>query len=125
MAAIFDFSQIRTSVFLKYSSRVARPRKHGYSRWNFVAIMYTTEDISVMYVRPVHSHHLDFRHDFLSSVIFVIGGNSSVLKNIIPITVSLYHWSFTSVDIYDDAFSFRNLYKLLLPTSYVVEVATG
>jgi len=28
----------------------------------------------------------DFRHVFLSSVIFVIGGNSAVLKNIIPIT---------------------------------------
>jgi len=72
-----------------YSSRVARPRKHGYSRWNFVAITYTIEDTSVKYVLLVHGRHFDFRHGFLSSVIFVIGGISDVLKIIIPITVSL------------------------------------
>jgi len=48
-----------------------------------------TEDKTVIYVLPVHGRHFDFRHGFLSSVIFVIGGNSAVLKNIIPITVSL------------------------------------
>jgi len=73
----------------EYFSRVARLRKHGYSRWNFVAITYTTEDTSVIYVLLVHSRHFDFRHGFLSSVIFVIGGISAVLKSIIPITVSL------------------------------------
>jgi len=36
----------------------------------------------------VHGRHFEFRHGFLPSVIFVIGGNSAVLKNIIPITVS-------------------------------------
>jgi len=49
----------------------------------------TTEDTSVICVFTVHGRHFDFRHGFLSSVIFVIGGNSAVLKNIIPITVSL------------------------------------
>jgi len=73
----------------EYSSRVARPRKHRYSRWNFVAITYTTEDTSVIHVLPVHGRHFDFRHGFLSYVIFVIGGISAVLKNTIPITVSL------------------------------------
>jgi len=52
-----------------YSSRVARPRKHGYSRWNFVAIAYATEDTSIIYVLPVHGRHFDFWHGFLSSVI--------------------------------------------------------
>jgi len=31
--------------FSEYFSRVARPRKHRYSRWNFVAIMYGSRDI--------------------------------------------------------------------------------
>jgi len=73
----------------EYSSCVARPRNHGYSRWNFVAITYTAEDTSVIYVLPVHGRHFLFRHGVLSSVIFDIGGNSAVLKNIISITVSL------------------------------------
>jgi len=42
-----------------------------------------------IHVLLVHGCHFDFRHGFLSSVIFGIGGNSVVLKNIIPITVSL------------------------------------
>jgi len=54
-----------------------------------VGITFTTEDSSVIYVLPVHGRHFDFRHGFLSSVIFVIGGNCAVLKNIIPITVTL------------------------------------
>jgi len=53
------------------------------------AFTYTTEDTSDIHVLPVNGRHFDFRHGFLSSVIFVIGGNSAVLKNIIPITVSL------------------------------------
>jgi len=59
----------------EYYSRAAQPRKHGYSRWNFVAITYTTEDKSFIYVLPVHGRHFDFWHEFLSSVIFVISGN--------------------------------------------------
>jgi len=34
----------------EYSSRFARTRKHGHSRWNFVAITYITEDIQVLYM---------------------------------------------------------------------------
>jgi len=42
MAAIFDFSLIRTSDSLRgVVCRVTRPQKHGYSRWNFVAIVYS------------------------------------------------------------------------------------
>jgi len=73
----------------EYFSRVAPPRKHTYSCWNFVAITYTTKDISVRLSLLVHDRHFDFRHGFLLSVIFVIGGNSAVLKNIIPIIVLL------------------------------------
>jgi len=90
MAVIFDFSQIRTSVILM-STLVVLPDLEnmdiavGISLLYYVA--YTTEDTSVIYVLPVHGRHFDFRHGFLSSVVFVIGGNSAVLKNIIPITV--------------------------------------
>jgi len=73
----------------KYSISNARLRKHVYIRWNSIAITYRTKDTSVEYVLPVHGRHFDFRHRFLSSVIFVISGNSAVLKIIIPITVSL------------------------------------
>jgi len=82
---------------------------HGHhSSWNFVAITYTTEDTSIIYVLPVHGRHFDFRLGFMSSVIFLIGGISAIFKNIILITVLLnsanYHWSsFTLVD-YDDMF---------------------
>jgi len=82
----------------EYSSSVARPRKHGYSRWNFVAITYTTEDTSAIYVLPVHGRHFDFQHGFLSSVIFVLAGNSAVLKNIVDMMMP---------------FSLNNLYKII------------
>jgi len=48
----------------EYFSRVARPLKHGHSRWNFVAITYTIEDTSVIYVLPVHGRHFIFDMDF-------------------------------------------------------------
>jgi len=54
-----------------------------------IAVGISLPKIQVVYVRSVHGRHFDFRHGFLSAVIFVIGGNSAVLKNIIQITVSL------------------------------------
>jgi len=57
----------------------------------------------------------------LSSVIFVIGGNSAVLKNHNTDRGIAYHWSFTLVHMMMP-FSFRNLYKI---ATSVVEAATG
>jgi len=92
MAAIFDFLQIRTSVIL-VSTLVVLPDLENMGIAVGISLLlrrpYTTEDTSVIYVLPVHGRHFDFRHRFLSSVIFVIGGISAVLKNIIPITESL------------------------------------
>jgi len=87
----------------EYSNRVARPRKHGHSFWNFVAITYTTKDTSVMYFRFMDAI-LIFGMDFCHRLFLLSSATlHAVLKNLIPITVSLIigllHYSW-----YDDAF---------------------
>jgi len=92
MAAMFDFSQIRTSVILM-STLVVLPDLENMGIAVGISLLLRTQpNIQVLYnyyVLPVHGRHFDFRHGFLSSVIFVVGGNSAVLRNIILITLSL------------------------------------
>ena len=73
--AILDFALPVSSRFVvhycNYSHWIARSRKHRYSRWNFIAIVYTGWDISISsYVAAIltfwlpliylltHDHHL-------------------------------------------------------------------
>jgi len=74
MAPILDFQHTQRSESIRtidqlWSSRVGWPRKHGYSRWNFVAIRYTTKNIRAKYILPVHGRHFEFQLQLSSAVI--------------------------------------------------------
>jgi len=64
------------------SIRVRWPQKHGYSRWNLVAIRNTTKDMGVINILPVYIRHFEFRLQFSSAVITIISGNTDVLNKI-------------------------------------------
>jgi len=112
MAAIFDFPQIRTSVILLSTLVVLPDLENMGIDVGISLLLYEHNRRYKSFVRPVHGRHFDFRHGFLSSVIFVIGGNSAALKNIIPITVSLTIGFFTLVDMMMPFF-IQELYKIV------------
>ena len=89
------------------SHSVAWPLKHGYSRWNLVAVRYTSKDMGVINILPVHGRHFEFRLQFSSAVITVISGNSAALKNKDRSLYRLPLVIYTSW--YDDAFFIQKL----------------
>jgi len=108
----------------EYFSRLARPGKHGYSRWNFVAITYTTEDTSVLAIMNFWFMAAIFDMDFCH-LLFLL--SAATLLSWKTHYRSLYRLPLVFyISWYDDMFfSFIWIYiKLFLPTS-IVEVATG
>jgi len=81
MAAIYDFLFTQTSDSIRTNPVVLPdPRKHGYSRWNLIAIKYAIKDICVTHILPIYGRHFELRLQFSSAVITVISGISAVLK---------------------------------------------
>jgi len=92
MAAIFDLFPIRTSG-IHQSTSVVLPDLENMGIAVGISLLLSTQPkkqvLIGLYVLPFRGRHFDLRHGCLSSVIFVIGGNSAVLKNIKLIIVSL------------------------------------
>jgi len=86
MAAIFDSSQIRTSLILM-STLVVLPDIENMGIAVGISLLLRKQSEIQVYFRFMAAV-LIFGRDFCH-MLFCIGGNSAVLKYIIPITVSL------------------------------------
>jgi len=64
VANIYTCCAIRQ--YSQWSLGVVWPRKHGYNRWNFVAVMYASWYIHTVYLLPVNGRHLWFPLNFQS-----------------------------------------------------------
>jgi len=72
MAAIFDFSQIRTSVILM-STLVVLPNLENMGIAVGISLLLRTQrKIQVYFEFPVHGRHFDFWHGFLLSAATVL-----------------------------------------------------